>query len=153
MPVVGEFTLSIVVMQQQCKRFAGATRRVLEHFPIAIGIAESEDRAAANRAKYADWFSATIVDEIESGLAHEHGLASTQLVLQLLFCAHHPVGRNTVGLAHPHAHEFSRTARDDPDLEPIRPQQVEQLELWPIDEFGIGSTKGRVLHTCKPGAN
>ncbi|CAB3810806.1 hypothetical protein LMG27177_07483 [Paraburkholderia fynbosensis] len=140
-------------MQQQCKRFAGATRRVLEHLTIAIGIAECEDRATADCAEYADRFSGTVIDEIEAGLAHQNGLAVAHFVLQLLFCAHHPVGRNTVGFGHPHAHEFSRAARDDPDFETIRPQQIEQFELWLIHQFGVGPIECWVLRTREPVAN
>ena len=66
--VVGEFTRGGVVMNEQPETRTLTASRPLEHLEVAVGIAESGDRAAANVLVDADRLAGAIVDEIQIGI-------------------------------------------------------------------------------------
>src|SRR5262245_26682051 len=48
LPVVSDLALAVVVQHQQCQTRAAAAHRVLQHLPVAVGVAERQDRPPAD---------------------------------------------------------------------------------------------------------
>ena len=73
--VVGPLALGVGVVDDGHEAGAAARGRVLQHLQVAIGVAEGEDRAAADEAVDADWLSGPVVDELDLRFLDEHRLA------------------------------------------------------------------------------
>ena len=95
--VVGELTRGVVVMNEQPETRTLTAGGPLEHLEVAVGIAESGDRAAANMLVDADRLAGAIVDEIEIGHFHDHRVAVEEFVLRLDAGTHDLLGRDAVG--------------------------------------------------------
>jgi hypothetical protein len=65
LPVVGPLALGVGVVHDAHEARAAAGRGPLEHLLIAIGVAEGEDRAAADEAVDADGLAGAVVDELD----------------------------------------------------------------------------------------
>jgi hypothetical protein len=75
-PVVGVFAYRIGMMDKQAKAGASRNRRPLQHFEIAVGIAECRDRTAADELIDADRLASLVVDEIEFRQTEKLGSAA-----------------------------------------------------------------------------
>src|ERR1700754_2925122 len=74
-PVVGVFARGVRVVHDAGKARARACRGPLQHLQIAVGVAESEDRAAADEAVDAYRLAGPVIDELDFRLLHQHRLA------------------------------------------------------------------------------
>src|SRR6188508_2350037 len=63
--VVGELAHGIGVMDEAHEARAGTARGILQHLLVAVGVAEGEDRAAADEAVDADRLARPVVDELD----------------------------------------------------------------------------------------
>jgi hypothetical protein len=64
------------MMDKQAKAGASRNRRPLQHFEIAVGIAECRDRTAADELIDADRLASLVVDEIEFRQTEKLGSAA-----------------------------------------------------------------------------
>src|SRR3954447_6515043 len=98
----------------------------LQHLKIAVRVAESEDRTAADEVVDADWLAGAAVDEIDPGLFYQLGFAiCPDLEFGNARRAHHLLRWYSVDLLRPWPHELDAAARHDEGLEPIGPQVSE----------------------------
>ena len=65
LPVVGVFALGIGMMDKSHEARPNARSRPLQHFEIAIGVPEGENRPTANEAVDADRLARAVVDEFD----------------------------------------------------------------------------------------
>jgi hypothetical protein len=145
--VVGVFTLGVGVMHKACKAGARAGHRPLQHLQVAVGVAESEDRAAADEAIDADRLARAVVDELDFRELHQLWLAiAVRLEFHGAGGADHLFWRNAVDLLHPRAHELDAATGDDESLEAVGAQVVQQLQHRLEDQLGVGPVEARM--TC-----
>jgi hypothetical protein len=62
LPVVCPFPLAVGVADDAHEPRAVPGRRPLEHLVVAVGVAEGEDRPAANEPVDADWLARLVID-------------------------------------------------------------------------------------------
>ena len=71
--VVGIFAHRVGMVHDQAEPHpTSAERRPLQHFEIAVGVAEGGDRTAANMFIDPDRLAGLVVDEIDVGQAEQH---------------------------------------------------------------------------------
>ena len=70
--------------------------RPLEHLQVAVGVAESSDRAPADVRVDADRLACLVIDEVDLGQAHEHRLAVAHFEFRLDAAADHLLGRDAI---------------------------------------------------------
>src|SRR6266478_2807462 len=63
-PVVSIFAFGVGMMNNQAKAASTGHRRPLQHFEIAVRVAERSDRSAADILVDAHWLADVVVDEI-----------------------------------------------------------------------------------------
>src|SRR5208283_5662006 len=127
-PVVGVFAYRIGMMDKQAKAGASRNRRPLQHFEIAVGIAECRDRAAADELIDADRLASLVVDEIEFRQTEKLRFAIAYLELSLDGRSHDLFRRHAIDPLGPRPHELDAATRHDKGLEPASAQIAEQLD-------------------------
>ena len=70
--VVGVFAFGVGVVDDQPEAHAAGHRGPLQHFEVAVGIAEGRDRAAADMFIDADRLAGLVVDEVDLRQAEQH---------------------------------------------------------------------------------
>ena len=63
-------------MDDQAEARPGARRGPLQHLQVAVGVAEGDDRAAADEPVDADGLAGAVVDELDLGSFSRTGLPS-----------------------------------------------------------------------------
>ena len=149
--VVGVFALGVGVMDDQ-RRSAGRRpqRRPLQHFEIAVGVAERGDRAAADVLVDADGLAGLVVDEVDLRQRNRTGLPSRISNLRLDRRADDLLGRDAVDPLGPRAHELDAAAGDDEGLEAVGAQVGEQLQHRLVDQLGVGPLEPRMARGGEP---
>lgn len=74
--VVGKLSLSAGVMHEEGEAHPGTGSGPLQHLPVAVGITEGHDGAAADVRVDADGFARLVVDERNPGTRASAGLPS-----------------------------------------------------------------------------
>src|SRR4051812_31044418 len=117
MAIVGVFALGVGVVDNEPYSWPRSALwsfgRPLEHFQIAVGVAECKNWMAADESINADHFARTVVDELDFGCLHEHRLTIVQVIFNDAAAADDLLGRNAVGPFDPRPHELDTAARDD----------------------------------------
>src|SRR6185295_19367483 len=112
--VVGIFTFRIGMVDDQAEpRATGAERRPLQHFEIAVGVAEGGDRTPANVLVDADRLARLVVDEIDVGQPEERWRTVLDLKSGFERRSDHLLRRYSVNPLGPGPHEFDAAARRD----------------------------------------
>src|SRR4051794_27800880 len=73
--VISVFALGVGVVHQKAEAHSAAARRPLQHFEVAVGIAERGDWTLADMGVNPDGLSGSVIDEIDFGQAEQFGLA------------------------------------------------------------------------------
>ena len=85
----------------------------LEHWQVAVGIAEGHHGAAADVLVDADGLALFVIVEVQLRQAHEHGLPVAHFKFRLDAAADNLLGRYAVNFLRPRTHELDAAARDD----------------------------------------
>src|SRR5450755_35007 len=126
--VIRIFAYGVGVMHQTHEPRTTAGGSPLQHLKVTVGVAEGEDRPAADMQIDADRFAGTVVDEAQLGKTHQHWLAVAHLELHLAAAANDLLRRNTVGFLGPGPHELDAAAGHDEGFEAIRAQVCRQFQ-------------------------
>ena len=148
--IVGVFAFGVGVMDDQAEARAAAHRGPLQHFEIAVGVAERGDRAAADVLVDADRLAGLVVDEVDLGQPEQKRLAVAHLESCLDRRADDLLRRNAVDALGPRAHELDAAARDDEGLEAVGAQVGQQLEHRLVDQLGVRPLEARIACRREP---
>ena len=96
--IVSELARGVIMMNEQPETRTLAAGGPFEHLEVAVGIAESGDRAAANVLVDPDRLAGAVVDKIEVRHFHDHGPAVADFILRLDAGTDDLLGRDAVGL-------------------------------------------------------
>ena len=107
--VVGVFAFRVGVMDNQAKADATGHRRPLQHFDIAIGIAECRYRTAADELIDADRLASLVIDKVEFRQSEKLRPAIAHLELRLDRRSHDLFRRHAVDPLGPRTHELDAT--------------------------------------------
>src|SRR5262245_15232262 len=94
------------MMDNQAEARATSQGCPLQHFEIAIGIAERGNRASADMLVDADRLSSSVVDEVDLRKAEQHRDVPPHLETCLDARSHHLLRRDTIDLLAPGPHEL-----------------------------------------------
>ena len=152
--VVGIFARGIGVVHDAGEARAASRHGPLQHLLVAVGIAEREDRAAADEHVDADRLARAVVDELDLGELHQRRLArGVEPELRDAGRADHLLGRNAVGLLRPHPHELDAAAGHDEGLEAVGAQVSQQLDHRLVDQLVVGPVEARMSCGREPVGN
>src|SRR5262249_52331968 len=120
--IVGPLAHVVGVAHDAHEARALAGRCPLKHLLVAVGVAEREERPAADDLLDVHGLARAVVDEGDLRLTEQQGLAVVaELVGGDEARADHLLGRDAVDALRPRAHELDGAARHDVGLEAVRP--------------------------------
>src|SRR5690242_1339271 len=90
--------------------------RPLQHFQVAVRVAECHDRLLANESIDADRFARPVVNELDLWLFQQHRCTIPHLELDQATAANYLLRRYAISLWHPRSHELHAAARNDKGL-------------------------------------
>ena len=143
-PVIGPFTFGVGVVHQPHQARARACGSPLEHLQVAVGVAEGEDRPAANHAVDAHRLVGAVIVMGDFGGAQDGRLAVLELVFGDKRGADHLLRRDAIDLLGKYAHKAGIAAGNDVGLEPLAAQVCKHFQHRLVDHLGVGLAGCRV---------
>src|SRR5207237_5317077 len=122
----------------------------LQHLQVPVGIAESRDRAPADRFLDRYRLGSLVVDEIDLGEIMDRRFRSVGIETKLAAASNDLLGRNSVQVFGKGANEFDGTAGDDVRLEAMFAQIPKQLEHRLIRKRGERPVEAGISGRGKP---
>ncbi|MCY1344843.1 hypothetical protein D9M69_308900 [compost metagenome] len=138
-------------MHQAHEAFAAAGGGPLQHLQVAVGVAEGEDRPAADDRIDAHRLAGAVVVVGELGLAQDRQRAVLVLQFGDEGGADHLLRGDAVDLLGEGAHEGDLAAGDDVGLEAVAAQVGEQFQHRLVDHLGVRLLALRVSGLGQPG--
>ena len=124
--------------------------RPLEHLEVAVGVAEGDDRAAADELLDADRLAGLVVDEVDLRQLARARACRRAVRTSACRCCRRPARAECRRPARPRPHELDAAAGDDERLEAVGPQVREQLEHRLVDALGVRPVEPRMLGRGEP---
>ena len=149
-PVIRPLAIGIGVVHIQREAPAFAGRSPLQHLQVAIGIAESGDRTAADMLVDGHRLALLVIDEIEFGKTRQDRYTVTHLEFGLDAATDDLFGRNAVNGFGPGTHELDTAARNDIRPVAIGAQITKHFQHRLIDHLGIAAPGFRMLGGSHP---